>query len=896
VGLAVNVAALIAEQARRVHLDPTEPQKEAGNYRKGHVRVHGLPISIENPKDSVRTGVGADGKAWQSRLPAHYGYIKRTEGADGDHVDCYIGPHHRSPLVYVVDQRDPDSQGFDEHKVLLGFASPKQARATYEAAFSDGSGKRRMGHLTEITMSQFKDWLRDGDTKTPYKRQHGGRIPRADGGKLMSDDEVGILTDADVGITPMKEDRGALPAFGRGAAQGLYGGWADEYLGSVAASGMKDRPAIPFYPTAQSAVGAVKYLAGDEDARRRYDEKVKAEREEAKTAQEQHPYASVAGEVTGALPTMMAMPEAAALKAVPTAGRAINFLRSMGRGAQVGAEYGAIHGAGSGETPGERVTGAAGEGVTGGAFGALAPIAGKIAGAAYDKFGRPIASVIRGLWNPEGESARRLAAAIFTDTDLILRGQAKGMTPSQWVAAKRAGEPVTIADMGSTNVQALLRSAANTSAEGRARLEKMVEDKFLSQNERVAADVRGLVAGGANAGKTADQLVAEYDLARVPAYKQSYHEGDKSIMTPTMERLMGSPTFVDAMKGAISSGKDRAVKDGYGAFNPAVTVENGMIKFTGARPGGVPTYPNLQYWDAVKKELDSMASQAQRKGDTNAGVYEGLAKTLRDELDTVVPSYANTRGIAAQFFGERDALTAGRKLAGKRVDPDDLKKVMRQMKPDERELFQEGYASDLAGRVIGDISQTRDITKAIFNSPNERARIEAVFGPAGINKLEARMALETFMDGARRAMGNSTTARQLAEMGLAGGAVEGGYNSGWNPQVMLTHGLIGAAVAPGLATAAGQQAVSSMRRVAGYVDLNTATNVAKLLTSSDPTQLAQGIAIAAKNQKVLQALKDTAVRTAVRGAHEWADPSAGAAALLPKLQGAAPARAENEQQ
>jgi hypothetical protein len=894
----MNVASLIAEQAQRVHRDPTEPQKEVGNYRKGHVRLHGLPISIENPKGSYRSGVGADGKRWRSRLPAHYGYIKRTEGADGDHVDCFIGPHHKSPLVYIVDQRDPKSQDFDEHKVMLGFGSRKQAWAAYEAAFSDGSGKRRMGHMTELTVSQFKDWLRDGNTKTPYKRQHGGRIPMADGGVPAFDPSKPFEEAAPFDPSkPFEEvqaapDRGALHAFGRGAESGMLAGFPDEYAASIAASGMKPRPAIPFYPLARSAVGAVKYLTGDPEARARFGETMKQEKGEREAAQEQHPVASIFGEVAGSIPTMMAMPEAAALKAVPTAGRVANALRAMGRSAQTGAEYGALHGAGTGEGAEGRATGAAGEGVFSGLFGSFAPLAGKVSGAIYNRVGRPIASTIRGLWNSEGEAARRAASAIFTDTDLILRGQAKGMTPTQWMQAKAAGEPVTLADLGSANTQSLLRSAANTSPEGRAMLEKMIEEKFLTQSERVGAEVRNLVAGGANAGKTADQLVAEYDLKRVPAYRQSYREGDKSIMTPTMERLMGSPTFVDAMKGAISSGKDRAINQGFGAFNPAVVVENGVIKFTGARPGGPPTYPNLQYWDAVKKELDSFASQAKRKGDTNANVYEGLAKTLRDELDIVVPSYKDTRGIAATFFGERDALEAGRKLAGKKIDPQIVRRMMRDMDPAERELFQEGYASDLAGRVIGDISQTRDITKAIMNTPNERARIEAIFGQAGLNKLEARIALETFMDGARRAMGNSTTARQLAEMGLAGGALYGGVESGGDPSQMLLTALTGAGAGFTGGKLLATEAAAGARRLVGYVDKNTATNVARLLTSNDPTQLAQGIAMAAKNQKVLDALKNAATRMALAGQARGAHGVAGSGA---RLQGAMPARAEDEQ-
>lgn len=144
--------------------EPTEAQKEAGNYAKGHVFVHGLDISIENPQGSTRSGKDQDGKPWSVEMPAHYGYVKRTEGADGDHVDVYVGPTPLAPTVFVVDQIDPDTGKFDEHKVMLGFESNADALATYDAGFSDGRGPERRGAVTPMMVDDFKTWLREGDT------------------------------------------------------------------------------------------------------------------------------------------------------------------------------------------------------------------------------------------------------------------------------------------------------------------------------------------------------------------------------------------------------------------------------------------------------------------------------------------------------------------------------------------------------------------------------------------------------------------------------------------------------------------------------------------------------------------------------------------------------------
>jgi hypothetical protein len=148
--------------------EPTKGRRSAGNYQKHHLRLHGLPFSVENPKGSTRRGTNPDGTEWQSVLPAHYGYIKRTEGADGDHVDAYIGEHEDSELVFVVDQNDLATGGFDEHKVIFGCLSMLQAKELYAAGFSDGKGPQRLGGITPVHVSQFKQWLAEGDTKQPF--------------------------------------------------------------------------------------------------------------------------------------------------------------------------------------------------------------------------------------------------------------------------------------------------------------------------------------------------------------------------------------------------------------------------------------------------------------------------------------------------------------------------------------------------------------------------------------------------------------------------------------------------------------------------------------------------------------------------------------------------------
>lgn len=148
---------------------PTEGQKDAGNYRKGHISLHGLDISIENPAGSVRSGVDRSGATWENTLKHHYGYIKKTLGADGDHVDAFIGPSPESGKAFVIDQIHPEEGTFDEHKIILGANSLDQARRIYASSYAKGwkGGK----NITETSIEGLKAWLTDGDTTKPFAPQ-----------------------------------------------------------------------------------------------------------------------------------------------------------------------------------------------------------------------------------------------------------------------------------------------------------------------------------------------------------------------------------------------------------------------------------------------------------------------------------------------------------------------------------------------------------------------------------------------------------------------------------------------------------------------------------------------------------------------------------------------------
>ena len=149
--------------------NPTDGQKEAGNYKKGHVKVAGFNISIEQPRGSVRSGTDANGKKWSVTMNNTYGYMTDNVGADGDHLDVFLSNDIDSwdqQNVYVVDQYNLD-RTFDEHKVMLGFNDKDEATDAYFSNYDSSwrTSKRKIITST-VPMDIFKKWIESSNRKT----------------------------------------------------------------------------------------------------------------------------------------------------------------------------------------------------------------------------------------------------------------------------------------------------------------------------------------------------------------------------------------------------------------------------------------------------------------------------------------------------------------------------------------------------------------------------------------------------------------------------------------------------------------------------------------------------------------------------------------------------------
>jgi len=216
-GQGTRTAPLRAETAQDIDMaaaraaEPTPAQAEAGNYRMGHVRIHGLDITIETPRGGTRTGMDAEGRPWSNPdYPAHYGYLKAGRDTGDGKVDVFVGDEPASRLVYVIDQIDPKTGKFDEPKAMIGFEGRALAAEVYQTAFPDGSGEARMGAITPMTVAEFQAWLKGGDPTKPLA--------------YVQPPPARSIAPSDIAPAPPAPAQSVPPPGGQAAAPGLASG------------------------------------------------------------------------------------------------------------------------------------------------------------------------------------------------------------------------------------------------------------------------------------------------------------------------------------------------------------------------------------------------------------------------------------------------------------------------------------------------------------------------------------------------------------------------------------------------------------------------------------------------------------------------------------------------
>lgn len=540
-----------------------------------------------------------------------------------------------------------------------------------------------------------------------------------------------------------------------------------------------------------------------------YDEVLAGYNQRLNKTRAENPISSVAGEVSGALLTAPVTPAVRIAQGLGLGGRALNA-------AATGAAYGGVYGAGSAE-PGleNRTQGALSGAVTGFLTGGIAAplVEGVVAGA------RTLAQPFRGLRNPDVEAQRRVATAIQRDNpgdQTVLPRAADALE-----TANASNIPLVVADMGGETTRALARSSANSSPPARAALNNAVNDRFETQNDRISNTVRAVIGGDPNAPAIRQAVQQEARNINRPAYQRAYTEG-QNVWDEALADLVQAPDMQTAIRTATIRGNNQAAVNGFEQVrNPFTTGQDGRLTL---REG---VTPNLQFWDSVRQNLDKI----------NTRESQFLARSLRDHLDTVVPSYRTARAGAAAAFGAQDALEAGQRFASSSMPIKEASQAFQNLNNAERQLFAQGFASDLLDK-IAKTGDRRNVINSLFGSQDARQRLHLALGPQGARRLEAAARVENVMDLLRSAtQGNSTTARQLAELGLAGGSGAYGLGTGdWTTSASVWAALLA-------------------RRGAARIDQRVATRVAEMLASNDPQVLRNAYDIVSRNRGVMEAVR-----------------------------------------
>lgn len=217
-----------------VHTNPSDKQKEAGNYQKGHAVIHGMRISLETPAGAERSGTDPSGKEWTQKLSHDYGYIRGTTGKDKDHIDAFLGPDE-SDVVHVIDQNKKGSDEFDEHKAMIGFKDPNEAIIAYHRNYEPGWDGFRS--VTSMPVDQFRDWA--------YAGRSGKRKPAAEyvafkGAEDHEQQNTDIQENVRAGIDGVREPAEQPTASATGLRRGLAAGGSVD-CGCEASSGYEPR-------------------------------------------------------------------------------------------------------------------------------------------------------------------------------------------------------------------------------------------------------------------------------------------------------------------------------------------------------------------------------------------------------------------------------------------------------------------------------------------------------------------------------------------------------------------------------------------------------------------------------------------------------------------------------
>lgn len=564
-------------------------------------------------------------------------------------------------------------------------------------------------------------------------------------------------------------------------------------------------------------VGAGAQLTGGD-----YGETVQGLRDRRQSLADANPVANVAGNLAGGFGAYGALAKTAG--GAQVLGLSGTMPARIGNSAASGSAIAATDAMFRGGDPSQALE----AGLVGGSIGAAAPPITAGLGMAARAIGNRIAPTVAGARNPVQEGSRR-AGQVFTRDAQINPGNMMNATDD--AIARQAGVPVMNVDRGGETTRALARSVANQNPEARAIITRAADERFESQGLRAVEFIKRMTGGAVDDLGYQKSIQDTARMVNKPRYDAAFNSPRaQQVFTPETQELMQSPAIQRAITMTQSRGKDMAAIAGQvPVSNPFRQGSDGVWRVV-QKANGTFAVPNLKFWDQVKRNLDGMIGVAQRGGDnTEVAILTQIKNKLVSSLDDAVPQYRAARQGAASFFGAEDALEAGKKFATQPRNVPEARQAFASFNSAEKQAFQTGYASELIDR----IRSTRDrvnVINQVFGNQSSREMAELVFGPAKARQLEAYVRVENLADMIRGTLGNSTTARQLVELGIGTGI--GGIGG-----FTLSGGNVGSAM-QGAAIGAG---AAGARALGQRVDAKVMQEVARILTSSNPQDLQKAI-------------------------------------------------------
>lgn len=834
----------IALAADRVNTEPTPKQAQAGNYQMGHVKINGLDITIENPKGSIRRGVDPDGKPWESQLPGHYGYIKSVQGNDGDHLDILLGDKPNRKSYFVIDQQDPDSKKFDEHKVVGGVDTREEAAALYASAYSDGSGAGRIRSITEMPVEEFKAWAKSADKSKPAIHAKNGKdvaeaaaqasvkpwemdwsgqkpLATAPEGNMQNPWEMdwsgkqgsqGPLADAQAAVSAQAAAQLGAPSQGKVesniadkrdiSGDDPYHGLGNPYSPIVqgatfdAADEITSGMMTPFVMATNAVTGKGPTAPSDVYT----EQKAIYDRDKA-LYEKEHPVKAVAGELFGSL--------ISGGKGVNLVAKAPTMVGKVLRSAAVGGGIGGAQGFfGADGTVADRVKGAEYGAESGAVLGAALPPVFAVSKA----LAKGLIAPIRSLANKETFAAGKVAESLARDK-LTPERVAKRLVSNSAVKGDLA-----VADVSGSNTSDLLRAASNVPSNARQGLVQQLEYRHQKQLSRLQDDIGGAFGDAKMFHTTAEKIVNERKAAAKPLFERAFNTA--TPYTVDLQNVLDRPLTRQLVERAKIAAANRGEK-----FSQFFIPKASLGDLNDSHR--VIDTEGLHRVKMILDESINGMKRGQETGLKNANVRDLtiLKKDLLGAMDN--PAYKSALRRYAGDSAVASALDDGFEN-GLKMDPEAITTTLANLSPTEQKMWRLGFSRSISDS-LRDTGRAGANRADVLMAPKYMQRLNAAI-PDAKSRLHLGRAinLEQRMARTRNAVGgNSTTARQLAQGQEAGVAAQDAHDILSAGKNLATGDFLGAAV----------KFLSRAKNTATGLRPEVADTIIKLLTAKTPQTL-----------------------------------------------------------